>query len=67
MIYWQVGEELAEELLKDHQEYISKVAKTEKDACNLIDAGFGYVCDFNDAKIFRKSKYLRLRRGLKPG
>jgi integrase len=49
--------QLAEELFKDQQEYISKVAKTEKDACSLIDAGFEFVCDFNGNKIFRKRKY----------
>ncbi|MCW4011324.1 MAG: hypothetical protein NWF05_12030 [Candidatus Bathyarchaeota archaeon] len=49
--------QLAEELFKDQQEYISKIAKTEKDACQLIEAGFEYVCDFNGAKIFKKKKY----------
>jgi hypothetical protein len=47
---------LAEELFKDQQEYISKVAKKEKDACSLIEAGFEFVCDSNCAKIFRKRK-----------
>jgi integrase len=49
--------QLAEELFRDQQEYISKIAKTETDACALIDAGFEYVCDFDNAKIFRKKKY----------
>ena len=48
---------LAEELFKDQQDYVSKVAKTEADACILIEAGFEYVCDFNGAKLFRKPKY----------
>lgn len=48
---------LAEELFRDQQEYVSRVAKTETDACSLVDAGFEYVCDFNGAKIFRKRKY----------
>jgi hypothetical protein len=48
---------LAEELFKDQQEYVSKVAKKETDACALIEAGFEYACDFNEAKIFRKRKY----------
>jgi integrase len=48
---------LAEELFKGEQEYVSKVAKTEKDICALIDAGFEYVCDYNSDKIFRKRKY----------
>jgi hypothetical protein len=41
---------------KDQQEYVSKVAKKEDDACALIEAGFEYVCDFNEARIFRKRK-----------
>ncbi len=49
--------QLAEELFKDQQEYISKVASREKDACALVDAGFEYVCDFSGSKIFRKRKY----------
>jgi hypothetical protein len=49
--------QLAEELFRDQQEYISKVAKTEVDACALMDAGFDYVCDFDNAKIFRKKKH----------
>ena len=47
---------LAEELFKGQDEYVSKVAKTERDACALIDAGFEYVCDFNGDKLFRKRK-----------
>lgn len=39
------------------QEYVSKVARTEKDICALVDAGFEYVCDYNDGKVFRKRKY----------
>ena len=37
-------------------EYVSKVAKTVKEACQLIEAGFEYVCEVNGAKIFRKRK-----------
>ena len=37
-------------------EYVSKVAKTVKEACQLVEAGFEYVCDINEAKIFRKRK-----------
>lgn len=48
--------QLAEELFKDEIEYISKVAKTEGEACTLIDAGFDFVCDFNGNKFFRKRK-----------
>jgi len=49
--------QLAEELFRDQQEYVSKAAKTEVDACALIDAGFEYVCDFDNARIFRKKNY----------
>jgi len=49
--------QLAKALFQDQQEYVSKIAKTEKDACSLIEAGFEFVCDFNGAKIFRKRKY----------
>lgn len=48
---------LAEELFKGEDEYVSKVAKNEKDICALVDAGFEYVCDFDEHKIFRKRKY----------
>jgi len=37
-------------------EYISKVAKTEKDICFLVEQGFEYVTEFEGAKIFRKRK-----------
>jgi hypothetical protein len=30
------------------------MARTEVDACALIDAGFEYVRDFDNARIFRK-------------
>jgi hypothetical protein len=49
--------QLAEELFRDQEEYISKVAKTEAEACVLVDAGFDFVCDFNGNKIFKKRKY----------
>lgn len=49
--------QLAKELFQDQQEYISKVAKKETEACALIEAGFEYVCDFNDHKLFRKPKH----------
>jgi integrase len=37
-------------------EYTAKVASTEKEACDLIESGFEYVCDYNNRKIFRKRK-----------
>jgi hypothetical protein len=36
-----------------------KVARTEKEICSLIEAGFEYVTEFDGAKIFRKCKLLQ--------
>jgi integrase len=49
--------QLAEELFKDEIGYVSKVAKTEAEACVLIDNGFDFVCDFEGHKLFRKKKF----------
>ena len=43
-------------IFQGEQDYISKVAKTEKDICIFVEAGFEYVTDFEGAKIFRKRK-----------
>jgi integrase len=48
--------QLEEALFKDEIDYISKVAKTEAEACVLIEAGFDFVCDFDGHKLFRKRK-----------
>jgi integrase len=37
-------------------EYVARVASTEKEACQLVEAGFEYVCEYNGNKIFRKRK-----------
>jgi len=37
-------------------EYVARVASSEKEVCQLIEAGFEYVCDYNGNKIFRKRK-----------
>jgi len=37
-------------------EYVCKVAKNVEEAKPLVEAGFEYVCDFDDAKLFRKRK-----------
>jgi hypothetical protein len=47
---------LEEALFQGETNYISKVAKTEKEICSLIEAGFEYVTEFEGAKIFRKRK-----------
>jgi integrase len=48
--------QLEEALFADQTDFISKVAKTEAEACVLIDAGFDFVCDFDGHKLFRKRK-----------
>jgi integrase len=49
--------QLEEALFKDEIDYVSKVAKTEAEACVLIEAGFDFVCDFDGHKLFRKRKF----------
>jgi hypothetical protein len=48
--------QLEEALFQGEHEYVSKVAKTEKDVSSLVEAGFEYVTEFEGAKIFRKRK-----------
>ena len=48
--------QLQEALFQGETNYISKVAKTEKEICSLVEAGFEYVTEFDGAKIFRKRK-----------
>jgi hypothetical protein len=38
------------------QDYASEVAWTVEEACKLVEAGFQYVCEFDNARIFRKPK-----------
>jgi hypothetical protein len=40
----------------EKDEYISKVAHSVEEACELIDKGFEYVGCINGAEIFRKRK-----------
>ncbi len=37
-------------------DFTARVAHTEQEACQLIETGFEYVCDFNGDKLFRKRK-----------
>ena len=46
--------QLDEALFKDEIDYVSKIAKTEAEACHCIEAGFEFVCDFDGHKLFRK-------------
>jgi hypothetical protein len=36
--------------------YTSRIAKTVKEARELVEAGFEYVFDIDDVKLFRKRK-----------
>jgi hypothetical protein len=40
----------------ESDEFHSATAKTVQEAQKLIEAGFEYVCEFSDVKIFRKRK-----------
>jgi hypothetical protein len=37
-------------------DYTAKVAHSEQEVCQLIEAGFEFVCDYEDNKVFRKRK-----------
>jgi hypothetical protein len=38
------------------QRELATVAHCEDEGCKLIEAGFEYVCEFSQNKIFRKRK-----------
>jgi hypothetical protein len=40
----------------EDDQFICRVARTLKEAEDLIEAGFDYVTDMDDAKLFRKRK-----------
>ena len=49
--------QLEEALFKEQkEEFVCKVAKTIEEAKELIELGFEYVCEIQDAKLFRKRK-----------
>jgi hypothetical protein len=37
-------------------DFTARVAHSEQESCQLIEAGFEFVCDFNGNKLFRKRK-----------
>ena len=39
-----------------HDDLVCRVAKTLEEAKNLIEAGFEYVTDMEEIKLFRKRK-----------
>ena len=40
----------------ENDEYHSATSKTVQDAQKLIEAGFEYVCEFGEVKIFKRRK-----------
>ena len=40
----------------EDDEYLCKIADTVKEAKELIEAGYQYVCDMDNLKLFRKRK-----------
>jgi integrase/recombinase XerD len=40
----------------ESDDYVCKVANTVKEASELVEAGFDYVCDIEGCKVFRKRK-----------
>jgi hypothetical protein len=39
-----------------NDDFHSATAKTVEDAQKLVEAGFEYVCDFGEVKLFRRRK-----------
>jgi hypothetical protein len=37
-------------------DYVSKVAQSVQELCQLVEAGFEYVTDMDGVKVFRKRK-----------
>ena len=37
-------------------DYVARIAHSEQEACQLIESGFEFVCDFNGNKLFKKRK-----------
>ena len=38
------------------EDFIAKIASSEKEICKLVEAGFEFVCDYNGNKVFKKRK-----------
>ena len=53
---WVVAFEKKYDTVITDDDFISKVAKTVKETCQLVEAGFEYVCDIDGIKVFRKRK-----------
>ena len=49
--------QLEESLFKDQAEqFVCKAARNVQEATELIELGYAYVCDIENAKLFRKPK-----------
>jgi hypothetical protein len=49
--------QLAETIFKETtDEFTVRVAKSLDDACSLLEAGFEYVTEMDDVRLFRKRK-----------
>ena len=49
--------QLDEAIFKDQDDgFVCKAAETAEDAKPLIEAGFSYVCKFDEVRLFRKRK-----------
>jgi len=44
------------DLYATYEEFICKAASSIKEATELIEAGFDYVCEMANVKLFRKRK-----------
>jgi len=44
------------QLIGFKDDYAPKIAFSEQEVCQLIEAGFEFVCDHEDNKVFRKRK-----------
>ena len=53
LLYVQLEEAL---YTSGSDEYISKAATKVEEILKLVEAGFEYVCDVDEAKVFRKRK-----------
>jgi len=38
------------------EDFIARIAHSEEETCQLIEAGFEFVCDYGSNKVFRKRK-----------
>lgn len=44
-------------------DYIARIAHSEEETCQLIEAGFEFVCDFGINKVFKKTQVTPAQNG----